>query len=562
MLDQNDTVPLLTTVLTSLCKECGSLFALKALTLLRYKEYSQLVNLPLDPGLYTESVSYLADAQIIAVIKKFPFWPSCGDPREKAIRKFIDAEVKCAQTNNRFREWDLSSSTQEVLHRAQRLLARMLGTVPTLDQLPFGFGPGSSFSVTKKTSAYHKMSSNIDCTLGSLGLGIELLNTSPGWVKSFGLCTTDESGILDQISVIQGSRLTFVPKDARADRPICVEPLLNGVIQKSYGSHIRDRLRKSKWVDIKNAQHLHKKLARQASIDGKSATIDLSSASDTISYNFVMDMLPWPWFQKLSASRSPKYTYENNWYEFQKFSSMGNGYTFELETALFLALAKACCQVMEDSGVVSCYGDDLIVPTAVAPLLIKVLEECGFDTNLEKSFTSGPFRESCGGDYFHGDDVRPFYLKDALSPRIITLWLNHWERTGIRHLFPKTRQRLLKVLKGVRACNYGPDIGTDGHLVSPSYPSGMKFFTHENKVNYTQKNLKDNFAIGYALYRQLFTGSDLYSSVYLTDKRKSIISLMLGVKNLDHYEAIGRFRGFSIRGDSRYVKRQRRNNFA
>lgn len=95
---------------------------------------------------------------------------------------------------------------------------------------------------------------------------------------------------------------------------------------------------------------------------------------------------------------------------------MGNGYTFELETLIFFAIA--CAVVRKSGGVglggvdVWVYGDDIIVPTESAGALLSVLKFCGFTANERKTFTIGPFRESCGGDYWDGEAVRPHYLKE------------------------------------------------------------------------------------------------------------------------------------------------------
>lgn len=95
---------------------------------------------------------------------------------------------------------------------------------------------------------------------------------------------------------------------------------------------------------------------------------------------------------------------------------MGNGYTFELESAIFYCVALATCEFLglptED---VSVYGDDIIVPTQAAYQLKEILNELGFTLNQEKSFTSGPFRESCGADFFYGVNVRPFLIRSELK---------------------------------------------------------------------------------------------------------------------------------------------------
>jgi hypothetical protein len=99
--------------------------------------------------------------------------------------------------------------------------------------------------------------------------------------------------------------------------------------------------------------------------------------------------------------------------KYEKFSSMGNGYTFELETLIFWGLCMGVCRELElEPSQVLVYGDDIVVPVAAYELLSEVLTFCGFTLNSKKSFGSGPFRESCGKDYFLGADVRPFFLKE------------------------------------------------------------------------------------------------------------------------------------------------------
>jgi hypothetical protein len=107
---------------------------------------------------------------------------------------------------------------------------------------------------------------------------------------------------------------------------------------------------------------------------------------------------------------------DGKWVKLEKFSSMGNGYTFELETTIFAAIAMA---VMPESVVaevdVFVYGDDIIVPKEHAEDVLAALKFCGFTPNKRKTFVEGPFRESCGGDSFLGAGVRPYYLKDEVN---------------------------------------------------------------------------------------------------------------------------------------------------
>jgi len=117
---------------------------------------------------------------------------------------------------------------------------------------------------------------------------------------------------------------------------------------------------------------------------------------------------------------------------YELFSSMGNGFTFELESLVFFCLASSVCAVLEIPEDVTVYGDDIILPTEAVSLLSEVLSFCGFEFNSAKSFwsTSGPlFRESCGRHYLDGIDVTPFYVDEELiTPESIVLLANNLVR--------------------------------------------------------------------------------------------------------------------------------------
>jgi hypothetical protein len=208
---------------------------------------------------------------------------------------------------------------------------------------------------------------------------------------------------------IRGNRFTTVPKDALKDRGICVEPSVNVFLQLDVGSALKAKLRRVGW-DLAYAEIIHRAMAQASSRDGTKATIDLSSASDTVAYRLVEFLLPDDWFSLLCMLRSPLTQIDGKWTHLQKFSSMGNGFTFELETLIFASLCYAVGA--GDLGIdFFVFGDDIIVPTVVAADLLALLSYSGFIPNERKTFVSGPFRESCGGDYFLGKPVRAYYLK-------------------------------------------------------------------------------------------------------------------------------------------------------
>jgi hypothetical protein len=209
--------------------------------------------------------------------------------------------------------------------------------------------------------------------------------------------------------------------------------------QLSVGRHLKKRLQRF-GIDLKKGQEVHRRVACQASRDDKLCTIDLSSASDTIASNLVKLLVPEMWADILDDLRC-KFTYDlvkGKWLRLEKFSSMGNGFTFELETILFGCLVlEACSSALQRECFfgtdVFVYGDDIICPKEAYEEVKVVLEFFGMTLNKKKSFYEGPFRESCGGDFWGGADVRPHNLEENPDePHKVISLLN-----GIRRICDK-----------------------------------------------------------------------------------------------------------------------------
>lgn len=215
--------------------------------------------------------------------------------------------------------------------------------------------------------------------------------------------------------LVPGGILHFVEKDWKVKRPILAEPDWNMFLQKGVGNYIRRRL-KTAGLNL-NSQKLNQVYAFAGSISGSLGTIDLKSASDSISKGVCRLLLPSEWYEVLYALRSPCYKLDNEWFPLRKMCTMGNGYTFELESMLFQALAHACVKVLGPTDRrTTVFGDDIIVASSVCGYLVYVLQKLGFETNTEKSFWGAvPFRESCGKHYRYGIDCTPVYIKDDIS---------------------------------------------------------------------------------------------------------------------------------------------------
>jgi hypothetical protein len=213
----------------------------------------------------------------------------------------------------------------------------------------------------------------------------------------------------------------------------------------------------------------------------------MSSASDTISYNVILELLSPDWFELLDAARSQYFTYEGRRYPLEKISSMGNAFTFELESLIFLALARATCEVLRiRADKVNVYGDDVIIPVAAYDLFSEILNCLGFEVNQAKSFKQGPFRESCGKDWFLGSEVRPLFLKSSPTPATVMYWCNHIRRCAGPFVGDPTYFRWWSSLKRLVPKAFhkleGPDGQGDGHFIIPKHEyTGNRYHDKKDK---------------------------------------------------------------------------------
>lgn len=388
-----------------------------------------------------------------------------GVDKEAVARKaFVAAESLCKESNEIFSNWErgliqFNPRIEAVFHGAQRKIASILGRRPQLSELDFRFGPGATTALTRRNaSARRKLGMEHFCSEDLVPIASAILSEMPAWIP-FG----DSDTALVDLHICD-SRLAFVPKSAKTFRSIAVEPSLNQMFQLGVGDHISSRLRRI-GIDIRD-QTRNQRLAKEGSITGALATLDLSSASDTISIGIVRHLLPLDWYSLLKYGRSSHYEDQGKRHLFSKFSSMGNGFTFPLETLIFYSLAYASCDALGlETENISVYGDDIIIPVEGYPLLQEVLRVSGFLLNGNKSFAEGEFRESCGADYLSGIDIRPCYIKDTFDSSSLFVLHNFYVRHELEEPASLIREIFSPQLK-----IFGPDGYGDGHLLGEWKP--------------------------------------------------------------------------------------------
>lgn len=373
----------------------------------KYGEWEQLARMGVAPSDYRNSDSFKIDTQCVDLLRKCKDLPTGIDLEEVARATFIESELRCCHTNAYFSRFinnmgPFSPDDEkrlEIISRVRKEIARLIGKPPA--RLELRLGKGSTLSdVGTRCTVPHKFCSDPTITRSAFHLFPEWAQTS--WARNLG---GDR-----EIRVVDHDKWSSVDKDALKDRGISTQPSINVAYQLAIGSLLRRRLLR-RGIDLDMLQLIHRRKACEASMSGAAATIDLSNASDTVAKKIVQLFFTHEWFDLLNSIRVPVTELKGgNRRYLEKFSGMGNGYTFELETIIFYAICRVVCG---DVAEVSVYGDDIIVPTDKAGTVLVALKFFGFQPNLRKTFVDGPFRESCGGDYFQGNAVRPHFQGDA-----------------------------------------------------------------------------------------------------------------------------------------------------
>lgn len=373
---------------------------------------------------YGDPWSHFSMNQLASLVRKVPYKDRGLRPERLAMEIFHKAEHRCKRTNQHFRAMRRVGIEKysDFKHYMRKYITSVIGTEPCHSSIAelCGFGPGASVGVHgRATHSAAKLSADA-WTVTSSALPIataylkgdfhlrEYLVSAPSGYTSMDDSLFEEA-LLRKVALVTANKITMVPKNAKVHRTIAIEPLLNGYIQKGVDEYMRTCLAK-KGIDLSD-QKKNQDLARLGSLgfDNPFCTIDLSAASDSLAIEVVRDLLPPDWFNFLNRIRSPEFQIGDTRTRYEKFTSMGNGFCFPLQTLIFASVVYAAYAITGDTEF-RVYGDDIIVRQRSALLVIELLKHLGFRTNTDKTFIFGPFRESCGADFFEGVPVRPYTI--------------------------------------------------------------------------------------------------------------------------------------------------------
>jgi len=388
--------------------------------------HQQLAELVCDPLHYDSVVRFRDAYAATALLSKYEDLFLGYDKDQKALEKFSKFEASCRQTNTRFRDLgsDLLFKGRTVwLHNAvTRKIAQVLGEFSVEEMFSeANWGPGASTLIRRRDASAIK---KFQCETGITRDLYDLLPRDsismnyPSWAKHLFGTRGEKISILYPDFQI-GNKVITVPKDAKADRVIAIEPGFNLWFQLAIGTMMQKRLLRF-GIDLRK-QNVNQRMAQRGSVDHSLATVDFSSASDSISKEVVAALIPSRWFSVMDSCRSRFGKQGEALVEWEKFSSMGNGFTFPLESLIFYAVASCCAEYLHEAPLdaggsrVSVYGDDVIIPNTCLELFSEISAFYGFTLNAKKSHFASNFRESCGAHFMDGVDCKPIYLKGRVS---------------------------------------------------------------------------------------------------------------------------------------------------
>lgn len=224
------------------------------------------------------------------------------------------------------------------------------------------------------------------------------------------------------------SQFVSVPKSMKTRRIISKEPVALQYLQQGVAgvidSYLLDHSFLRRHLNLHD-QDANGSLAMEGSRNRKWATIDLSSASDTVTLTLVKAVFRGtPLLPFLLALRSYSVAMPSGQQlRVEKYAPMGSALCFPVESLIFSCIVELAVRRAHREGLGfhptwRVYGDDIIVSSDIYEDVLRILDSMGFRANESKSF--GPadrFRESCGFEGYDGVDVTPMRIsRGFVSP--------------------------------------------------------------------------------------------------------------------------------------------------
>lgn len=386
--------------------------------------------------------SVWAHAQAVSVLKKCVD-PSY-DPWPETRAVWFATEARCRRLNQKFnalanrrkRPGSKPLPNQRLLYRFYEAIHHVLGSeVPVEDVLLHAhYGPGSTVGVRGRDVNFVRKVESNECVSACVDLAARALVYDKavwahlGMDPTFSHVESAQEGFIrvarEQLlqHVVSHDRLMFIFKSMTSLRSIGAQPTCSGMVQLGVHSVVTELLRTRAGIDLSD-QTWNQRLALEGSRSWDSpnpwCTLDKSNASNLIANELVRLFFPPAWSKFLQRTRTPGYVAPpqlgGGSYTYEMYAGMGNGTTFVVETLIFWAATYATQDLPIEEYVrrreFAVYGDDVVLRRNHAEAYMAFAHYLGFRFNAKKTFIEGPFRESCGADFFKGVPVRPATLE-------------------------------------------------------------------------------------------------------------------------------------------------------
>lgn len=409
---------------------------------------------------------------------------SASDAESSSLGKFLTANTFCGlQSLEAFQadEKCVSPAVGYAISHAKDLLYawfRIYAEDSLLSQssieVAAHFGPGRSVGLKKQPSLmYFKVGDSVQTA--TTPFIVDWYERSVSFNPVCEAAEMARQARHGKAAVVSCGNLTFVPKSYTAKRAVVTEPSLNTFFQLGVGTLMERALAKI-GIDLTSQSSLNAELARIGSLTGEYATMDLTQCSDYISTALIEYLLPPSVVRWLKLLRTPEVRMKNGEIiPLDMFMTMGNGFTFPLQTLVLSALVHGVYYTHDiplhlGNGTKNwaVFGDDIIVTRDAYFSLVRVLTHLGLKVNEEKSFFTGDFRESCGSDWCQGQNVRGVYLKRYSSDQDLYSAFNRLALWSVKHdiELKETLDTIMTIL--THKTVIPPDEGEDCGLWSPS----------------------------------------------------------------------------------------------
>lgn len=396
-----------------------------------------LKDIVVDPKTYSDPMVYYWDNQLVCLLSKYPFTGSENAGDVAALEDLLSCERKNAETNKVWRTLDHNHPKFRAVEAVSLRMHELMGPAPSTQEIidKGGWGPGVNanfdFDYTR-TGPEYKFAARPTLTPIIIPIASTVVASVPLWDQMISLV----HGTQQRFDLIPGNTFFTVPKKFEVKRGACMEPMLNLWLQMGVEAVLLQRLLESDGVNLRTSAMFNRMLAEIGAVTGIFCTVDLKSASNNVCRAPVRSVVSADWNALLVSLASEygllpeelrnKMSDESipEMIKYEMLSSMGNGFTFLVETLLFRAIVTSVVPGVwsrTSKGMkltwphVAVFGDDLVFPGAYYNEVESLLTLFGFTINQDKTFVAGPFRESCGKDFHGAAMVRPLYISKRLD---------------------------------------------------------------------------------------------------------------------------------------------------